>query len=196
MTIYRITIYPGEMPTISFPRTSTGRVAALSVIAIPIGVLGALSAWVLVKLIGLLTSIALFQRVSTTPPPMSELHPGPWLFLVAAAGGLAVSLIARWVPTIRGHGIPEAMEAVVERQSVIYAPTAIGKTARGGALTTSPPRSESRLRHRSRSAPAARSARKDRSSLPGARSAHCSGRGCPSPRAQGGACSRAGPAAA
>src|SRR3954463_2983929 len=117
------------MPTISFPRTSTGRVAALSVIAIPIGVLGALSAWVLVKLIGLLTSIALFQRVSTTPPPMSELHPGPWLFLVAAAGGLAVSLIARWVPTIRGHGIPEAMEAVVERQSVIDAPTAIGKPA-------------------------------------------------------------------
>src|SRR4051812_49965176 len=63
------------------------------------------------------------------PPPMSDLHPGPWLFLVAAAGGLAVSLIAKWVPTIRGHGIPEAMEAVVERQSVIDVPTAIGKPA-------------------------------------------------------------------
>jgi chloride channel protein, CIC family len=117
------------MPTISYPRTSTGRIAALSVIAAPIGTLGALSAWVLVKLIGLLTSIALFQQVSTTPPPMSDLHPGPWLFLVAAAGGLAVSLIARWVPTVRGHGIPEAMEAVVERQSVIEARTAIGKPA-------------------------------------------------------------------
>jgi H+/Cl- antiporter ClcA len=101
----------------------------LSLIAVPIGVLGALSAWVLVKLIGLLTSIALFQQVSTIPPPMSDLHPGPWLFLVAAAGGLAVSLIAKWVPTIRGHGIPEAMEAVVERQSVIEVPTAIGKPA-------------------------------------------------------------------
>ncbi len=98
-------------------------------IAAPIGVLGALSAWVLVKLIGLLTSIALFQQASTTPPPMSDLHPGPWLFLVAAAGGLAVSLIARWVPTVRGHGIPEAMEAVVERQSVIQPRTAIGKPA-------------------------------------------------------------------
>jgi len=117
------------MPTISYPRTSTGRIAALSVIAAPIGVLGALSAWVLVKLIGLLTSIALFQQVSTTPPPMSDLHPGPWLFLVAAAGGLVVSLIARWVPTVRGHGIPEAMEAVVERQSVIEPRTAIGKPA-------------------------------------------------------------------
>jgi CIC family chloride channel protein len=117
------------MPTISYPRTSTGRIAALSVIAAPIGVLGALSAWILVKLIGLLTSIALFQQVSTTPPPMSDLHPGPWLFLVAAAGGLVVSVIARWVPTVRGHGIPEAMEAVVERQSVIEPRTAIGKPA-------------------------------------------------------------------
>src|SRR4051794_15018927 len=129
MTIYRITIYPGRMPTVSLPRTSAGRVAALSLIAAPIGVLGALSAWVLVKLIGLLTSIALFQQVSTIPPPMGDLHPWPWLFLVAAAGGLAVSLIAKWVPTIRGHGIPEAMEAVVERQSVITVPTAIGKPA-------------------------------------------------------------------
>jgi H+/Cl- antiporter ClcA/CBS domain-containing protein len=117
------------MPSISFPRTSTGRIAALSLIAAPIGVLGALSAWVLVKLIGLLTSVALFHQVSMVPPPMSDLHPGPGLFLVAAAGGLAVSLIARWVPTVRGHGIPEAMEAVVERQSVIEVPTAIGKPA-------------------------------------------------------------------
>src|SRR4051795_11981670 len=117
------------MPTISFPRSSTGRVAALSLIAIPIGVLGALSAWALVKLIGLLTSIALFQEVATTPPPMSDLHPGPWLFLVAAAGGLVVSVIARWVPTVRGHGIPEAMEAVVERQSVIEPRTAVAKPA-------------------------------------------------------------------
>jgi chloride channel protein, CIC family len=117
------------MPPISFPRTPTARVAALSLVAAPIGVLGALSAWLLVKLIGLLTSVALFHQVSTVPPPMSALHPGPWLFLVAAGGGLAVTLIARWVPTIRGHGIPEAMEAVVERQSVISVPTAIGKPA-------------------------------------------------------------------
>jgi len=117
------------MASISYPRSSTGRIVALSVIAAPIGVLGALSAWVIVKLIGLLTSIALFQQVSTTPPPMSDLHPGPWLFLVAAAGGLAVSLIARWVPSVRGHGIPEAMEAVVERQSVIEPRIAIGKPA-------------------------------------------------------------------
>ncbi len=113
----------------SFPRTSTGRMAALSLLAVPIGVLGALAASVLVKLIGLLTSIALFQQVTTRPPPMSHLHPGPWLFAVAAVGGLAVSVIARWVPTVRGHGIPEAMEAVVERQSVIEPRAAIAKPA-------------------------------------------------------------------
>src|SRR6185436_5651433 len=54
-------------------------------------------------------------------------HPGPSLILVAATGGLLVALLARWSPEIRGHGIPEAMEAVLTRQSRIAPRTAVAK---------------------------------------------------------------------
>jgi H+/Cl- antiporter ClcA len=42
-------------------------------------------------------------------------------------GGLAVALLARWSPEIRGHGIPEAMEAVLTQQSRIHPRTAVAK---------------------------------------------------------------------
>ena len=54
-------------------------------------------------------------------------HPGPILLVEAAAGGLAVSLLALWAPVIRGHGIPEAMEAVLTRQSRIAPRAAVAK---------------------------------------------------------------------
>jgi H+/Cl- antiporter ClcA len=38
-----------------------------------------------------------------------------------------VSLIALWAPVIRGHGIPEAMEAVLPRQSRIAPRAALAK---------------------------------------------------------------------
>lgn len=47
--------------------------------------------------------------------------------LVAAAGGVVVSLMARAAPDIRGHGIPEAMEAVLTNQSRIRPLTAVLK---------------------------------------------------------------------
>src|SRR5207247_5905810 len=49
------------------------------------------------------------------------------LLLEAAAGGLAVSAMARWSPIIRGHGIPEAMEAVLTKQSRISPRAALAK---------------------------------------------------------------------
>jgi H+/Cl- antiporter ClcA len=38
-----------------------------------------------------------------------------------------VTLLALWAPTIRGHGIPEAMEAVLTKQSRVSPRTAIAK---------------------------------------------------------------------
>src|SRR5207302_4065081 len=45
----------------------------------------------------------------------------------AMGGGLGVSLLAIWAPVIRGHGIPEAMEAVLTRQSRISPRAAVAK---------------------------------------------------------------------
>ena len=51
----------------------------------------------------------------------------PLVVVAAVLGAAVVSLLARWSPIIRGHGIPEAMEAVLVRQSRVAPRTAIAK---------------------------------------------------------------------
>ena len=43
------------------------------------------------------------------------------------AGATVVTLLARWSPIIRGHGIPEAMDAVLTRRSKVAPRTAVAK---------------------------------------------------------------------
>jgi H+/Cl- antiporter ClcA/predicted transcriptional regulator len=105
----------------------TRRLVLLTAIAAVLGLAGGVAAWVLIHLIGLITNVALFHQVGTDPPPLSTLDPGPGLFLAALLGATAVTLLARWSPTIRGHGIPEAMEAILTRQSRIAPCTAVAK---------------------------------------------------------------------
>src|SRR5205823_1362975 len=57
----------------------------------------------------------------------STLKVGPQVVVAAVAGGLVVSLLALWSPEIRGHGIPEAMEAVLTKQSRISPRAALAK---------------------------------------------------------------------
>ena len=46
---------------------------------------------------------------------------------VAVGGAIVISLLAKWAPVIRGHGIPETMEAVLSKQSRIAPRTAVAK---------------------------------------------------------------------
>lgn len=108
-------------------RTSPGRITYLSVLGVPLGILSGGAAWVLVKLIGFLTNVTLFGQVAFDLPSMSDLEPSPRIVVVAMAGALVVSLLARWSPIIKGHGIPEAMESVLQRQSRVSPRTAIAK---------------------------------------------------------------------
>src|SRR5215218_9853692 len=103
------------------------RLALLSVLGAVVGLAAGGAAWVLVHLIAILTNAALFSRWGTSLPSMADLDRGPRIVVVAAFGGALVSLIARWAPIIRGHGIPEAMEAVLVRQSRVAPRTAIAK---------------------------------------------------------------------
>src|SRR5690606_3132732 len=95
--------------------------------AIALGLAASGGAFVLVKLIGLITNLALLHRWGWELPPSRSIPAGPALLPVAMAGGLVVSLLARWAPTIRGHGIPEAMEAILTKQSRISPRTAVAK---------------------------------------------------------------------
>ncbi len=108
-------------------RTSSSRLVLLTAIAAALGVAGGGAAWVLVHLIDLLTNLALFHELSTEARSLAELDPGLALFVVAVLGALLISLLAKWAPVIRGHGIPEAMEAILTKQSRIAPRTAMAK---------------------------------------------------------------------
>lgn len=99
----------------------------LTGIAALLGFAGGGAAWVLVHLIDIITNLALFHELSTGARSLTELQPGPWLYVAAVAGALIISTLARWAPVIRGHGIPEAMEAVLTNQSRVAPSTAIAK---------------------------------------------------------------------
>jgi len=101
--------------------------ALLTLLAAALGLIGGAAAWALVHLIGLLTNLALFHRFEWSTPDLAEVTRGPWLVVAAVLGGVCVSLIAQWSPQVRGHGIPEAMEAVLTNQSRISPRTALAK---------------------------------------------------------------------
>jgi chloride channel protein, CIC family len=106
---------------------SPHRLVLLSVLAVLIGLAGGGAAYVLIHGIALLTNLAFFHRVGWKLPSFTHLAVSPNVVLVAVAGGLLVALIAKWDPIIRGHGIPEAMEAVLTRQSRVAPRTAVAK---------------------------------------------------------------------
>lgn len=103
------------------------RTLYLAALAALLGLAGGGAAWVLIHLIGLISNVVLFHRWGFALPDFADFHPGPIFLLEAAAGGLVVSLLAWWSPVIRGHGLPEAMEAILTRQSRIEPPAAIAK---------------------------------------------------------------------
>jgi chloride channel protein, CIC family len=108
-------------------QTQLQRLILLSLLAAGLGLAGGGAAWVLLRLIALITNLALFQRVGWDLPSFADLHPGPLLVVAAVAGALVVALLAKWSPVIRGHGLPEAMEAVLVKQSRISPRAALAK---------------------------------------------------------------------
>lgn len=96
------------------------RVLLLSIMAVVVGIISALIAYGLVLLIGLITNLAFYQRLSTafTSPANHQL--GILVIVVPMVGGLIIGLMARYgSEQIRGHGIPEALEAILIGRSRI-----------------------------------------------------------------------------
>jgi H+/Cl- antiporter ClcA/predicted transcriptional regulator len=92
----------------------------LTAMAVVVGTAGAMSAWVLLKLIGLITNFVYFQQVSTQTVSFAGRHLPLWTILIPVVGSLIVGLMARFgSDKIRGHGIPEAIEAILLGQSRI-----------------------------------------------------------------------------
>ncbi len=91
------------------------RMLIVALVALPIGALAGVAAFVLLKLIGLVTNLVFFHRTATDLVAPDAAHDPWWLILLAPiVGGLIVGLMARFgSEKIRGHGMPEAIEAIL-----------------------------------------------------------------------------------
>ena len=108
--------------------TTNPRVLVLAGMAILVGSFGVGSAWVLLRLIALVTNIAYHGRWSTGTGLISLDTLGYWSILIPVAGSAIVGIMARYgSDKIRGHGIPEALEAILIGQSRIDAKVAVLK---------------------------------------------------------------------
>ncbi|MGH8304420.1 MAG: chloride channel protein, partial [Steroidobacteraceae bacterium] len=108
--------------------SSDRRLLSLAAMAIVVGTGGAGAAWALSRLINVVTHLAYFGRFSAAPVSIADHTLGPWAVLVPIAGCLIIGLMARFASEkIRGHGIPEAIEAILIGRSRIEARVAILK---------------------------------------------------------------------
>ena len=96
--------------------------------AMVVGSAGAGAAWLLLHLINLATNIAYYGRLSAAPVTIIGNSLGPLSVLIPVAGCLIIGLMARYgSEKIRGHGIPEAMEAILIGRSRIQPKVAVLK---------------------------------------------------------------------
>jgi len=94
--------------------TTTGRVLFVAVLATGIGALSAFVALALLKLIGLCTNLFFFQRWDTALASPADHTLGLFVVCVPVLGALIIGCMARFgSERIRGHGIPEAIEAIL-----------------------------------------------------------------------------------
>jgi CIC family chloride channel protein len=111
------------------PQQSAGyRIELVSLLAALIGVLAGFIAYILYDLIGLITNLAYYHEWSFHFRSPENTHLGPWIIVTPVIGGLIVGFMAKFgSEKIKGHGIPEAMEAVLTSRSRIEAKVAILK---------------------------------------------------------------------
>lgn len=94
--------------------TTTSRVLLVAAIAIGIGIVSTFVALALLRLIGFFTNLFFFQRLDTSLVSPAGNRLGIFEVVVPVAGALIIGLMARYgSERIRGHGIPEAIEAIL-----------------------------------------------------------------------------------
>jgi len=111
------------------------RLLRISLIAVVIGGFGTLAAYALLNLIRLFTNLFFYQTLSFAARSPAGHHLGAWVVVLPVLGGLIVGLIARFgSDKIRGHGIPEAIEAILFGKSKMSAKVAVLKPLSSGIV--------------------------------------------------------------
>ena len=108
--------------------TANRRLLAVTLLAAGIGIAGAVLAKGLLALIALATNLFFFARFSTAPVTPADAHLGPLVVVIPVIGGLIIGFMARFgSDRIRGHGIPEAIEAILMNGSRVAPKVALLK---------------------------------------------------------------------
>lgn len=108
--------------------TATSRMLVLTGLAALVGCAGAVLAWALLRLIALCTNLFYFQEWSFEDTSPADNTLGWLAVFVPIVGGLILGLMARFgSERIRGHGIPEALEAIMINGSRLSARVAVLK---------------------------------------------------------------------
>jgi H+/Cl- antiporter ClcA len=107
----------------------------ITFIAAVIGVLSTVAAYVLLDLIRFFTNLFFFQEFSVANRSPADHALGAWVIAVPVIGGIIVGLMARYgSDKIRGHGIPEAIEAILFGKSRMSAKVAVLKPLSSGIV--------------------------------------------------------------
>jgi len=94
--------------------STTLRVLPISALAVAIGAICAFVALALLRLIGVFTNLFYFGRWNATLVSPAGNHLGWYSILVPIGGAFIIGIMARYgSERIRGHGIPEAIEAIL-----------------------------------------------------------------------------------
>jgi H+/Cl- antiporter ClcA len=111
------------------------RLLLLCVIAAIIGSFSTVAAWALLNLIRFFTNLFFFQTFSFADRSPAAHQLGAWVILVPVLGSVIVGLMARYgSDKIRGHGIPEAIEAILFGKSRMSPKVAILKPLASGIV--------------------------------------------------------------
>jgi len=104
------------------------RTGTVSLLAAGIGLAAGFIAYLLYNLIGLFTNIAFYHQFSFVFHSPKDTHVGLLVVVIPVIGGIIVGIMSRYgSDKIRGHGIPEAMEAVLISRSRIEPKVALLK---------------------------------------------------------------------
>jgi len=94
--------------------TTNSRVLLITGFALALGAVSALLALILLRLIGFFTNLFFFGRISTATVSPAGNNLGVFVIAIPVIGALIIGLMARFgSERIRGHGIPEALEAIL-----------------------------------------------------------------------------------
>src|ERR1700746_485140 len=115
--------------------STNARLPGVSALAAGIGALSTLAAFVLLSLIHLFTNLFFFGTLSFADRSPAHNTLRVWVILVPVTGGLIVGLMARYgSEKIRGHGIPEAIEAILFGKSRMSPKVAVLKPLSSGLV--------------------------------------------------------------